>query len=343
MATAKKGSGKGKSKARAPEGREPKSEGSKAASAKSAAAGASAAEPPPEDIGIPGFSDNIRLANDAQGLFTKAAGVAAVALVVAAVLGNGKNDGFKSFLHSYLAAYMVALAIGLGSLYWITLQNLVNSHWSIVARRIGELFANTIPVIALLALPIVIPTAMGNDALYEWANRALVEKDHLLMHKAGYLNPTFFLVRMIFYFSFFSLLAGFFLKSSLSQDKSGKGDIVGKMRAAAGPAMIVFALSLTFCAIDLVMSLDAHWFSTIFGVYYFASCVLCVHATLSLTLIWLQSKGRLKKSVTVEHYHDMGKMMFAFTIFWAYVGFSQFMLIWYANLPEETAWYKQRF
>jgi phosphoglycerol transferase MdoB-like AlkP superfamily enzyme len=91
------------------------------------------------------------------------------------------------------------------------------------------------------------------------------------------------------------------------------------------------------------MSVDAHWFSTMFGVYFFASCVQCVHITLILALMWIQSKGRLAKSVTTEHYHDLGKMLFAFTVFWAYVAFSQFMLIWYANLPEETAWFKDRF
>jgi hypothetical protein len=115
------------------------------------------------------------------------------------------------------------------------------------------------------------------------------------------------------------------------------------MQKVAGPGMIVFGLTLTFCVIDLVMSLDPYWFSTMFGVYYFASCVLAVHATLVLTFLWLQGQGRLKKSLTVEHLHDLGKMMFAFTVFWAYIGFSQFMLIWYANVPEETAWFKERF
>ncbi|MEI9947650.1 MAG: hypothetical protein WDO74_01360 [Pseudomonadota bacterium] len=115
------------------------------------------------------------------------------------------------------------------------------------------------------------------------------------------------------------------------------------MRRLAGPAMIGFALTITFCAIDLIMSLDPKWFSTMFGVYYFASCVLAVNSSLALTLMWLQGKGRLTSSVTVHHFHDLGKMVFAFTVFWAYVGFSQFMLLWYANIPEETLWFKIRF
>ncbi|HEY3500298.1 MAG TPA: hypothetical protein VGK73_36655, partial [Polyangiaceae bacterium] len=193
-----------------------------------------------------------------------------------------------------------------------------------------------------LALPIVIPVIGGNPVIYEWADHAKVEADHLLHHKAGYLNPTFFLIRMAFYFGFWTLLANFFLKGSVRMDESGSTAVLANMRKVSGPAMIVFALALTFCAFDLLMAVDPHWFSTIFGVYFFASCVICVHVTLTLSAQWLQGKGRLK-SVTAEHYHDLGKMLFAFTIFWAYIGFGQFMLIWYANIPEETIWYKERF
>jgi hypothetical protein len=296
-----------------------------------------------EQVPIEGFSDNIRMAAAGNSLFAIAGGIAVIALVGAAILGSMEGDGFRRFLHSYLTAFMAALAIGLGTLWWVTLQNLVNSHWSIVVRRVGELYAQAPAVLGILSLPIVIPTVMGNDVLYEWANHAKVEADHLLHHKAGYLNPTFFLIRMVFYFVFFAFLGGYFLKSSLKQDQTANASIVGRMRVAAGPGMIVLALALTFCAIDLLMSLNARWFSTIFGVYYFASCVLSAHAVLALSMMWLQKNGKLKTSVTVDHYHDLGKMLFAFTVFWAYIGFAQFMLIWYANIPEETEWFKERF
>jgi hypothetical protein len=356
MATAKKGSSKGKGNGEG--GKEPKAPSSsketapksaasskKEPAAKPASAKAKPASKAEEvvDIGIPGFKDNIRLGQDAQALFTKAALVAVVALGIAAAIGASKGDGLKSFLHSYLAAYMVALAVGLGTLWWVTLQHLVNAHWSVVLRRIGELFANSVPVLALLALPLVIPTVLGSDVLYDWASHDKVHESHLLHLKSPYLNPTFFAIRIVFYFAYFSLLAAYWLKTSIKQDQSGEGALVNKMRAAAGPSMIVFALALTFLAVDLLMSLDATWFSTIFGVYYFASCVLVANATLILSANWLQGKGRLKSAVTTEHFHDVGKLMFAFTIFWAYIGFSQFMLIWYANIPEETFWYKRRF
>jgi hypothetical protein len=185
---------------------------------------------------------------------------------------------------------------------------------------------------------------MGHSSIYLWSNPHEVHADHVLEHKAAYLNPTFFLIRFIVYFGFWTLLSRYFLKSSLAQDASKEGKtIMGKMRAAAGPGMIAWSLTMTFFAFDLLMSLDKLWFSTIFGVYFLASCVLGINSFLALAAMWLQKRGVLAKSVTTEHYHDLGKMMFAFTIFWAYVGFSQFMLLWYANIPEETAWLKQRF
>jgi hypothetical protein len=348
MATAKKGS-KGKNGAGSESGSgssesKPSSESQSPAKASESSKKVEAkTDTGASEVSIPGFSDNIRLGGEAQSLFTKAAAVAVVGLGGAIALGAAEGDGFKRFLHAYLVAYMLALAVSLGTLFWVTLQHLVNARWSTVVRRVGELFANNAPLMGVLSLPIVIPIMMGNPVVYEWADHAKVEADHLLHHKAAYLNPGFFLVRMVFYFGFWSLLARFFFRTSLAQDKGARGDHVSSMKRAAGPAMIVFALTLTFCAVDLLMSIDARWFSTIFGVYYFASCVLCANATLALSAMWLQSKGRLSKSITTEHFHDLGKMIFAFTVFWAYIGFSQFMLIWYANVPEETLWFKERF
>jgi len=349
MATAKKGS-KGRNGAGGESTDSNQTEPKAAASEspkKAASESPKRAEPKGEtgasEVPIPGFSDNIRLGGEAQSLFTKGAAVAVIGLGGAVVLGAMEGDGFRRFFHAYLVAFMVALAISLGTLYWVTLQHLVNARWSVVVRRIGELYANNAPLMGVLALPIVIPILMGNPVIYEWADHAKVEADHLLHHKAAYLNPGFFLVRMVIYFGFWSLLARYFFRTSLLQDKGARGDHLTAMQRVAGPGMIVFALTLTFCAVDLLMSIDARWFSTIFGVYYFASCVLCANATVTLSAMWLQGKGRLSKSVTTEHFHDLGKMLFAFTVFWAYVGFSQFMLIWYANIPEETLWFKERF
>jgi hypothetical protein len=290
--------------------------------------------------------DNIRLAEVGQALFVKAAGVGIVALGISAFLGAGENDGWNRFSHSYLVAFVWVMTIGAGALWWVTLQNIVNSHWSTVIRRVAELIASNAPVLAVLALPVVVPLILGKPVMYLWADSSLMHESHELANKIGYLNPQFFAIRFVVYFGFWTLLSRFFLKRSLGQDKESEATAaktVVTMRRLAGPAMIGFAITITFCAIDLIMSLDPKWFSTMFGVYYFASCVLAVNSSLALTLMWLQSKGRLTSSVTVHHFHDLGKMVFAFTIFWAYVGFSQFMLLWYANIPEETLWFKERF
>ncbi len=336
MATAKKPSKKKSSSVdKGPsEGATPKSQPKKSVSVETDAAGA---------VDIAGFTDKIRLGNEGGALFAKAAGFAVLALGASAALGATEGDGFKRWSHGYLAAYAVALAVTTGSLFWVTLQHLVNARWSVVVRRVGEVFASNMPLLGLLSLPIVLPVMNGNPVIYAWADRAKVASDHLLHHKAPYLNPTFFLIRMFVYFGFWTLLSRYFLANSRRQDETGGPEIAPSMNRISGPAMIFFGLTLTFCAVDLLMSVDAHWFSTMFGVYFFASCVLAVHITLILALIWVQKKGRLATSITTEHYHDLGKMLFAFTIFWAYVGFSQFMLIWYANIPEETAWFKQRF
>jgi hypothetical protein len=189
----------------------------------------------------------------------------------------------------------------------------------------------------------VLPTLFGDASLYPWADVEKMHADHLLHHKLPYLNIGFFAVRFIFYFGFWAAISQFFFARSLRHDEQGNPEHLRAMARVAPVAMIFFALTVTFASIDFLMTLYPTWFSTIFGVYYFAGCVISINSFLVLAMMWLQSKGRMVKSVTTEHFHDLGKMMFAFTVFWAYVAFSQFMLIWYANIPEETEWYKMRF
>ncbi len=279
---------------------------------------------------------------DARRAFAVCSVVGAVGLAASTAIGLGIDDGGARLLHSYLVAFMWALSIGLGALWWVLLQHLVNAKWSTAIRRIGELLAANMPLMGILALPIVIPTLLGSSTLYLWADAERMHADHVLHHKVPYLNTTFFAIRCVIYFGVWVVLSRFFYTRSLAQDQSGGERISGKLRSVAAPGMIGLALTLTFAAIDFLMSLDPMWFSTIFGVYYFAGCVLAVHATLALVLMWIQRQGRMLRVVTVDHYHDIGKMMFAFIVFWAYIAFSQFMLIWYANIPEETAWYRER-
>lgn len=293
--------------------------------------------------------EKLQLGDEAIRFSNIALGVGAVSLAAGVGLGLGDKEGL---LRSYLTAFMYVLSIGLGLFWFVVINNLVNAKWWIVVRRVAEILASQLPVIALLSLGIVLPIALvdtsGEGAiqnLYAWLNDALVQESHLLHHKSPYLNKPFFLIRVVVYFAFWAGMSLWYLNRSLAQDKANKSDsetIAQQMGRVSAPVMIGFGLTLTFCAFDLLMSLDYTWFSTIFGVYFFAGSVLSAYATMVISLMWVQKQGALKTYVNVNHFHDLGKTMFAFTVFWAYVGFSQFMLIWYADIPEETHWYEWR-
>ncbi len=166
--------------------------------------------------------------------------------------------------------------------------------------------------------------------------------DGLTEGKLGYLNRPFFLVRIVIYFTAWTLLAGYFWRRSTRQDADGNPALTKQMTAASYGGLVVYGLTLTFASFDLVMSLDPHFFSTIFGGYIFSGGVVGFFAATILIYQILRMKGLLKESVTVEHYHDLGKFLFAFVFFWGYIAFSQFMLIWYANIPETTYWFAIR-
>jgi hypothetical protein len=283
--------------------------------------------------------DKITLDTEASSTSTRALVLGAVALAGAVALGLGD---LAKLQRAYLTAFMYVLSVALGALWFVAIQHLTNAKWSVVVRRVAEIMANNMILVGVLSLGVVVPMLAGSSDLYAWVDHARVENDHVLHHKAAYLNIPFFTVRWVLYFGFWIWLGRRFFSLSVRQDKDGGGEISSALQRMSAPAMIVFALTLTFCAIDLVMSLDPTWFSTMFGVYYFAGCVLAGYSSLALALMWVQNHGRLTATVNQEHYHDIGKMMFAFTVFWAYIAFSQFMLIWYADIPEETHWYHWR-
>jgi hypothetical protein len=167
--------------------------------------------------------------------------------------------------------------------------------------------------------------------------------DELIAAKSGWwLDLELFTGRMALYFAIWIGFSWCYHRLSTRQDRTGDPGHSRTMGRISPIAVLLFALTTTAAAIDLLMSLDAHWFSTIFGVYFFAGCVLSFHSFLALLAIGLQRGGRLERAVTTDHLHDVGKMMFAFTVFWAYIAFSQYMLYWYANIPEETAWFLRR-
>ncbi len=166
--------------------------------------------------------------------------------------------------------------------------------------------------------------------------------DSLTLKKRAWLNPPFFIARVLAYFAIWSLIARWYRKQSLLQDRTHDAAITAAMQRWAPLSVIAVALTATGAAFDLVMSLDPHWFSTIFGVYFIAGGIVASFAALILTVFLLQRAGHLKQAVTAEHYHDLGKYLFGFVFFWAYIAFSQYMLLWYASIPEETLWLARR-
>ena len=263
---------------------------------------------------------------------------AAIGIGGSLLLARGSEGGMDHLLETYLVSFAFFLSISLGALFFVLLQHCTRAGWSVVVRRVAEALAGNVWLMAVLAIPVV----LGMDHLYHWTDTAAAAHDPLLAGKLGFLNPSFFIVRLIAYFIIWGVMASFLHRTSIAQDKSGDPALTLRMERFSAPGMVLFALSLNFAAFDLLMSLDPHWFSTIFGVYYFAASVVAFLAVMPKILYGLQTRGILKNAVTVEHYHDFGKLLFGFTVFWAYIAFSQYMLIWYGNLPEETEWFLKR-
>lgn len=251
------------------------------------------------------------------------------------------NDSTHFFLN-YLTAYIFWLSIALGGMFITMLHHLTNATWSTVIRRITENMAATMPVFVVLFIPIV----FGLHELYHWSHAGVMDPsspkfDALLLEKEGYLNETFFYIRAFFYLAVWTIFSCLLRKKSVEQDSTGK-DYKLAYKKLAAPGIILFALTTTFASFDWMMSLDAHWFSTIFGVYFFSGIFLSGLTFLLILLIYLRSQNILQDVVTIEHYQDIAKFIFAFIIFWSYMAGSQYFLIWYANLPEENYWFLYR-
>lgn len=262
--------------------------------------------------------------------------VGLIALIIAAILGL--SDG-RQFFFSYLTAYMFVLTLGLGALFFVLIQFVTRAGWSVAVRRIAENLMATIPFLAILFVPLL----FGLDEIYSWFGfDPSLSHDPLIEAKQAYLNPTFFYLRIAVYLLSWTFVAYWFRKKSLQQDQQGGSAITLTLQTASAPAIVWFAITVNFASFDLLMSLDPHWYSTIFGVYVFGGAFMSALALMILAAILFQRSGLLRNIINSEHYHDLGKLLFGFVVFWAYIGFSQFMLIWYANIPEETIWYAHR-
>jgi hypothetical protein len=263
------------------------------------------------------------------------AGCALLGMVLCAILGAANP---KQFFFSWLVSFLFFLSLALGALFFVLIQYAAQGGWGVVLRRIGETTFAMLPVMAALFLPLL----LGLHNLYSWTVQGAAEHDALLRWKAPYLNVPFFLIRAALYFGIWSFIALLYYRGSRGQDATGDPGVSARLRRLAGPALIVLALTQTFAAIDWIMSLTPHWYSTIFGVYFFAGSFVAFIALLSVVVVAMRGAGLLETVISPEHLQDVGKLLFAFTAFWAYIAFSQFFLMWYANLPEETIWYKAR-
>jgi hypothetical protein len=271
-----------------------------------------------------------------RGNFGRNALIVGLAGLVLAAVGSAVDT--PRFFNAYLMAFTFWMTLSLGSLFFVMLHHLVGATWSIVIRRLAESLMATIPYMAILFIPIL----FGLHHIYSWSHADVMATDALLQKKEAFLNVPFFVIRAIVYFFIWSALAHLLYKYSLQQDSKPSTELTQKMKVVSAPGMILFAVTTTLAGYDWLMSLEPHWYSTIYGVYFFAGGLVAIISLMTLLAAWLQSKGLLRGTITVEHYHDLGKLMFAFIIFWTYIGFSQYFLIWYGNIPEETVWYLQR-
>lgn len=259
-------------------------------------------------------------------------GIAGVVLAVAAFLLDREQ-----FLRSYLFAYLYWTGMALGCLAILLLHHVVGGKWGMLIRRLCEAGARTLPFMALLLVPIL----FGMRTLYVWTRpEALLDAN--IQSKAAYLNVPFFIGRAVIYFSIWFLYSHLLSKWSAEQDRNGDERLIGKMRALSAPGLVVFTLSTTFAFIDWIMSLEPHWFSTVYGAMFMVGEMVESFAFVIALMIILSRKAPLKEYVTPQHLHDLGNMMFAFMVLWAYLSFSQFLIIWAGNLPEEIPWYVSR-
>lgn len=272
--------------------------------------------------------------SELSGLQTKALLVGALGLAAAAA---GFAMDSEQFYRSYLTGYLYWLAPTLGCLGWTMIYHLTAASWGVPARRIWESAGRTMPLMGILAIPVV----MGMQTLFPWARPEAVD-DALIQAKAAFLNEPFFLVRVVIYVVLWSAIGILLSRWSLQQDADGPQPAIRKLRFLSGAGLVLMALTLTFFSVDFVMSLDPHWFSTIFGFLFAAADLLAAMAFTVLAVRFLEKTDSLKKLVNVDTYHDYGNLLLGFIMLWTYMNLSQFLIIWSGNTQEEAPWYLQR-
>ena len=271
----------------------------------------------------------------AERLRRTALGVGVVALAACAF---GWFLQPADFFRGYLVGYLLWVGVALGSLPLMMLHHLSGGAWGLAIRRLLEGATRTLPLLTVLFVPIL----FGLDDLYLWARPEAVAKDAILQHKQPYLNVPFFVARAALYFGAWLFLMWQLNRWSLEQDKTGDVALARRMQLFSGPGILLYVFTITFAAFDWVMSLDPHWYSTIFGLLILAGQGLAAFAFTIAVLAALSDRPPLSSVVEPAIYHDLGKLLLAFVMVWAYFSFSQFLIIYSGNLPEEIPFYVRR-
>jgi hypothetical protein len=261
-----------------------------------------------------------------------------VGLAGAALCAVGFFASPSQFYRSYLWPYLFVVGLSAGSLAWLMLQYLTGGAWGVVIRRPCEAAARTLPLVALMFLPVFI----GIPNLYQWSHANVVAADEVIRHKHAYLNVPFFVIRAACYFGGWWLIGGLLNRWSVREDAEGGRRWHAKMSALAGPGLLFWGFAVTFMAIDWVLSLDPRWFSTMFGLLFIAGQALSAMAFLITVVVMLSYRRPMSVILTPRHLHDLGKLLLAMVMIWAYFSFSQFLIIWAGNLPHEIPWYLER-
>jgi hypothetical protein len=242
------------------------------------------------------------------------------------------------FFHSYLTSFTYFSSIALGALFFVMIQHVTRASYSVIFRRIAETFSANIWIWGIFFIPIL----MGMHSIYHWTHAEAVAHDPVLQGKEPYLNTTFFIVRQVIYFAIWGFLGRRLYKNSVKMDETGDWGLQTLLRLTSGPGIFIFAITLAFASFDWIMSVDPHWYSTIFGVYYFAMSFQLFFAIMMLITFYFKGNGVLDNVIGDANIYDMSVQLFGFTIFYTYIAFSQFLLIYYANIPEETVWFNHR-
>lgn len=258
--------------------------------------------------------------------------VAAVAAVAGAFLDRDQ------FFRSYLVAFLWVIGFPLGCLAVTMLHHVTKGAWGVVIRRILEASSRTLPFLLLLFVPVV----LGMGTLFKWTDPEYVAHDELVAAKTPYLNEPFFLIRAAIFFAIWMGLAWYLNRASRRQDETGDPNIALRLQLVGALGLGAYVLTCTFASIDWLMSLDAHWFSSIYGIYFIGGHTLTAVAFVIPIAMLLAQQAPMDKVFLPSHFHDFGKLMLAFMMLWAYFSLSQFIIIWSGNLPEDIPWYLDR-